>query len=145
MSTLERFEKKYMPDPNSGCWLWIGSISPQGYGHFFHGGQMVGAHRFSYEHEHGLIPAGLQIDHLCRVRSCVNPSHLEPVTNRENTLRGVNTNRAKTACPQGHEYTPENTYTYMRPGGEGRYCRMCTAAHRRKSYARIAVQQEVYA
>ena len=71
-----------------GCWLWQGAINTNGYGNFHNKGRTVKAHRFAYEICVGEIPKGLTIDHLCRVRHCVNPSHLEPVTMRENFLRG---------------------------------------------------------
>jgi len=81
----------FVPEPNSGCWLWIGPVAPNGYGHYRPHGhgrpRMVAAHRALYELEKGAIPPGLQIDHLCRVRSCVNPAHLEAVTASENQRR----------------------------------------------------------
>lgn len=70
-----------------GCWLWIGTINGAGYGTFRLNGETIGAHRAVYEHVVGPIPAGLHIDHLCRVRNCVNPEHLEPVTPSENIRR----------------------------------------------------------
>ena len=70
------------------CWLWTGGISHKGYGLFRLRGTHVAAHRYSYEKTVGEIPKGLQLDHLCRVRHCVNPSHLEAVTARENVIRG---------------------------------------------------------
>ena len=84
---------------------------------------MVGAHRFAYELLIGPIPDGLQIDHLCRVPLCVNVAHLEPVTNRVNTVRGKAglRQRTKTHCPRGHAYDAANTRLYK----GGRYCRAC--------------------
>jgi hypothetical protein len=95
----------------------------KGYGAFMVGGRNVRVHRWAYETLVGPIPDGLVIDHLCRVRNCVNPDHLEPVTHRENIRRGEAGawNRVKTHCPQGHEYTPENT----RYSGTTRNCREC--------------------
>lgn len=84
------------------------------------------AHRVFYEHHVGPIPLGLTIDHLCKVTRCVNPDHLEPVTQRVNTLRGDGpsaVNARKTHCPHGHEYTPDNTY--VRKAG-GRICKTCS-------------------
>lgn len=82
----------------NGCWLWTGATSPQGYGRFNAGlredARNVLAHRWSYEHHVGPIPDGLDLDHLCRVRHCVNPEHLEPVTRQENVQRG---HRARSA------------------------------------------------
>ncbi|MGC0251548.1 HNH endonuclease signature motif containing protein [Pseudactinotalea sp. Z1748] len=101
----------------------------------------MGAHRVSYEAFVGPIPDGLVIDHLCRVRECVNPDHLDVVKQRENIMRSPIAlgalNAAKTHCPQGHEYSPENTYIY-RPKNRsfiGRQCRTCVADHSRRRRA----------
>lgn len=124
----ERFWNFVLPEPNSGCWLWSGSLVWGGYGQFKVSRNTVRAHRFSYQFLVGPIPDGLHLDHKCRVRSCVNPDHLRPVTIRENNLLGEGPaawNMAKTHCPAGHEYTPENT----RIGGrnKSRFCRACQA------------------
>ena len=88
MAPITRFELMYMPEPNSGCWLWLGSLPPPGYARINIKGKSIMAHRFAYKYYRGCIPTGLVIDHLCRMRSCVNPWHMEVVTNRENILRG---------------------------------------------------------
>lgn len=109
------------------CWQWK-AYTAKGYGRIGVDGKPAQAHRVSYELVVGPIPEGMQVDHLCRNRGCVNPAHLEPVTPSENTQRGLLPkvagahNRAKTHCPQGHEYSPENTYV-DRDGG--RHCRNC--------------------
>lgn len=108
------------------CWLWTGSHQGDGYGRFYAQRKMQSAHRYSYELHVGPIPAGLQIDHLCRVPGCVNPAHLEAVTPRENTLRGQGITAVqarRTHCPKGHPYDEENT----RLNGRKRFCRACQA------------------
>lgn len=127
-----------------GCWLWSGNINRQtGYGHIRTLGgvrerQSMLAHRAMYELWVGPIPEGLHLDHLCRVRRCVNPAHLEPVTARVNTFRSPFTlaskNAAKTHCPRGHEFTPENTLWHRpsrAPGKQYRVCRTCDKARKR--------------
>lgn len=111
----------------SGCWIWQRSVNGSGYARANWNGRQVSVHRVTYELLRGPIPDGLQLDHLCRVRHCVNPWHCEPVTNRENSLRstapgGPGENFRKTHCPRGHEYSPENTY-YRK--GRLRECLAC--------------------
>jgi hypothetical protein len=137
----ERFMDKVSPEPNSGCWLWLGAVKNNGYGVIGMGGKIHHAHRVSYEREHGPIPAGLSIDHLCRTRSCVNPQHLEAVSQGENVRRGecgsVNAARqtAKAECPQGHPYSGNNLII-NRAGA--RECRTCNCAKTQRYKARRA-------
>jgi len=97
----ERFEAKVTPEPNSGCWLWTGALSRQGYGTL---GKRY-AHRIAWEIEHGPIPPGKVIDHLCRNRACSNTRHMEVVTHRVNILRGRAPSivaHVSDTCQRGH-------------------------------------------
>ena len=136
----DRFLAKIVAYPH-GCWIWQASTTHNGYGQFWVGGRMVKAHRFAYEMFVGPIPEGLELDHLCRVRNCVNPAHMEPVTHAENVRRGESfsaINAGKTHCPHGHAYDAENTY--VKPNG-WRHCRACQrAACRAYYYARKATE-----
>lgn len=110
-------------DP-SGCWLWTGLVTKRGYGMFSVAKRLYTPHRVSYREFKGPIEIGNEIDHLCRVRRCVNPEHLESVTKRENILRGESfsaKNARKTHCKQGHPYAGENL---MHHNGQ-RMCRTC--------------------
>lgn len=134
LSILERFEAKYIPEPNSGCWLWTASDNGNDYPVFARKEGFGYAHRFSYVTFKGPIPEGCEIDHTCRVRCCVNPDHLEAVTHQVNIIRSPNTFGGKfarqTHCFQGHEFNVENTRYYK----NGRWCRECNrqweAAHK---------------
>ena len=132
---VERFESKFSPEPTSGCWIWLGYLDFGGYGAFWLRGKLRGAHRVAYELWKGPIlhRPDLAVDHLCSLRCCVNPDHLEAVTSRENArrthLRGraeatiSGMNRNKTQCSQGHPYNEQNT-------GYCRGIRYCRACHR---------------
>ena len=124
--TRERnFLARTEPEPNSGCWIWIGSRGPDGYGRMMVHGRITIVSRWAYQHFIGPLGPGLEADHKCRLRSCVNPQHLEAVTHRTNCLRSMNRaaiNAAKKCCKRGHPFTPENTYLMLEGG---RRCRMC--------------------
>ena len=134
-SLQERLTDKYMPEPNSGCWIWLAAAA-RGYGLIKVGGRFRPAHRVSYVLECGEIADGEVLDHLCRNTYCVNPHHLEPVTIGENIRRGANHNAVKTHCKRGHEFTSDNTLT-LATGS--RACRECArqrmAAYMEKSNA----------
>lgn len=128
----EQFAAKYLVD-DSECWIWQGKIASNGYAVF--GGVGLGAHRYSYQLHNGEIPDGLQLDHLCMVKRCVNPAHLEAVTPKENIRRkdvAYGTGSAKTHCPHGHPYDEANT---SRRNGR-RYCKACARNRAAKTYAR---------
>lgn len=123
------------------CWVWTASILPTGYGQFNVGRKPDGrrwiraAHRVSWDWEYGGIEEGLERDHLCRNRACVRPTHMEAVTHKVNSNRGIHANAEKTQCPAGHIYTPENTGRGRRGNGTTfRKCRTCDLldTHRRR-------------
>lgn len=115
------------------CWLWTGALTGNGYGQIrLKDGSRHGVHRFAYELVVGPIPDGLYLDHICRVRNCVRPSHLEPVTPGENLLRSPLTNSGKTHCKWGHRFDEHNTY--HRPSG-GRGCLTCNRERLARSRA----------
>lgn len=125
----QNFQDKIEPIPFAGCWIWIGARDRGGYGSVTIKGKSRGAHRVAYEYGNGPIPDGLDLDHKCRVRCCVNPDHLEPVTHKVNIERGDTGkhNTVKTHCPHGHEYTEENTFYRKRKDGYRiRNCRICS-------------------
>jgi hypothetical protein len=122
----DRFWSKV--DKSGDCWEWRASRDSYGYGHAWVRGKLVQSHRFAYIAMRGPIAAGLTIDHLCRNRGCANPAHMEVVSRGENIRRSsawhhfAAAQLAKTHCPRGHEYTPENTY--LQDGFRScRYCR----------------------
>lgn len=128
------------------CWLWLGPVKKDGgYALTSYRNRTISGHRLMYELMVGEIPEGLTIDHLCRVRNCINPAHMEPVTIKENVHRG-NTisaiNLAKTHCINGHEFTPENTKIGYPRGIESRSCRICHNARQRTRSARLRAERK---
>lgn len=119
------------------CWLWLGYRDEDGYGRIKVDGHSRGVHRIVYDELVGPVAEGLTLDHLCRVRHCVNPDHLEPVTKRVNDLRGYGAPAQaarRTTCPRGHAYDA----IHANGGGSvARTCRRCTAQKQRRYQARM--------
>ena len=124
-----RLEKRIDRIPIAGCWIWTGAADRQGYGRINVNGKIKLTHRVAYEFYVGKIPTGLELDHLCRNPTCVNPSHLEPVTRKVNTDRGLcaETHRKRfaliTHCKRGHPLFGSNLY--VAPKHKYRTCRTC--------------------
>lgn len=134
---ISRFWSKVALPNEQGCMLWLSAVPRSGYGCLFAGGRTQYAHRISYIIAIGLIPMSLQIDHLCRVRHCVAPAHLEAVTQRVNLLRGQGAsaiNAARTHCKHGHAFDEANTY--VTPKGV-RQCRTCKRLRQRVYDGRV--------
>jgi HNH endonuclease len=140
----ERFWSKVSGDSYESCWLWVGGLHPDGYGIFYLNNMPRRAHRIGYELMVGPIPDGLQLDHLCRVRHCVNPWHLEPVTNRVNSLRGAGPTLArargfsKTHCKYGHPLSGVNVSVNAKGY---RTCLTCRRNYMRKKHPPRQVRQ----
>lgn len=128
----ERFWAKVDRSYPTHCWIWTGTIAAQGYGRTHFRNKKIPAHRAAWELVNGPIPEGLVIDHLCRNPPCVNPAHLEPVTNGENVRRGLAgwAAAARTHCPQGHPYSGSNLRVTVGADGRSRHreCRKCRVA-----------------
>lgn len=125
----------------SGCWEWTAGTDTHGYAQPCIEGRYQLLHRWTYATLVGPIPKGLELDHICRVRHCVNPAHLEPVTHRQNVLRGegVAAIAARTThCPEGHEYAGGNLIVYS--DGKRR-CRECRNTQARARYNQKAVSR----
>ena len=140
--TPEAFDVGVLPDQivskiavdTEGCWVWTMTLTTGGYGRIWINGRRQYAHRVVYGLLVGEIPEGLDIDHLCRNRACVNPVHLEPVTRGENIRRGLRSYALRTVCRKGlHDITrPDNIYTS--PDGVKRQCLPCVQeSHRAKT------------
>jgi hypothetical protein len=137
----DRILDKISPEPMSGCWLWTSTLMHEGYGVISINGKQIRAHRLTYMLLRGPIPEHLQVDHLCRVRCCVNPAHMELVTLQVNSRRGLSYchNSLKTHCPKGHEYSKENTK--LNPPDKthiigSRLCLICRRRRDRERYIR---------
>ncbi len=165
IALIDRLMEKVEIQPN-GCWWFTACLNPQGYGIISSGatGKALLAHKVSYEHFHGPVPDGLDLDHTCHDpttcsggitclhRRCCNPDHVEPVTRIVNASpsrghSGISirklaaVQKAKTHCPQGHEYTPENTYRVTTTnGGIGRMCLTCKRFHTSQHNAKVSFE-----
>lgn len=132
----DRFLDKVEPEPNSGCWLWVGCVSSRGYGkikadRLVDGRKDVNAHRVAWSLYRGPLSPGLVIDHLCRVSLCVNPAHLDLVSEGENIRRGISPNiilHREQRCAQGHPFSMG-----MRGANGKQRCRPCNNARARRS------------
>lgn len=130
-SVKDRIENIVFFEPNCGCWLWGGSVASTGYGTMTVLGRTRMAHRASYEAYKGAIPVGLHIDHLCKVRCCVNPEHLEAVTVQVNNSRSPASVKLATHCKHGHPFSGDNLQI-----GRQRRCRECNRGVALASYHR---------
>jgi hypothetical protein len=141
---MQRVLSKVLPSNEDGCWLWGGYCSKDGYGEFSlrvkgRPNSKYRAHRLVWAAYRGEPDPSLDLDHLCRIRACVNPSHLEMVTRRENLARGLTIVApfiAQDKCSNGHPYTTETTYRYG-PQMQWRRCRTCDQATSKRQWAQI--------
>jgi len=130
MTLIERCLDKI--EIQNGCWFWTAALDRGGYARLNDWPKTYQAHKWLYEYFYNISTTNL--DHLCRNRSCVNPLHLESVTNKVNILRGIGitaVNARKTQCPHGHAYTPENTDIQHFSYGVGRSCKTCRRIRQR--------------
>ena len=118
MLVIDRFMSKVAPEAITGCWLWTAHVSKDGYGRFGIGRKAHEAHRVSFKLFNGNIGENLCVDHICKVRSCVNPNHLRLLTREENSKNQINANSLKKVCKNGHEFSLRNNK---------RICRECQA------------------
>ena len=128
-TTEDKFWAQVDRSDTNGCWIWNGSTTNAGYGRFHHDNRRsMGAHVFSYMLANGPVPDGKVIDHLCRTPLCVNPGHMEPVTERENILRGTSPsaiNARATHCKRGHAFSGDNLILRSDGKHTSRVCRTC--------------------
>jgi hypothetical protein len=134
------FMKFVVPITECGCLIWMGALNNGGYGNYTNRRGLYSSrlsHRIAYEDKHGPIPDGLVLDHLCRIRCCVNPDHLEPVTHAVNLSRGFGAayqHRNKSLCKKGHQLSGANIMPRRSEGAGWRRCRECEKIRRKKRY-----------
>jgi hypothetical protein len=131
-SPREYWRNRIKIEPISGCWLWTSMLKPDGYGYWRRRDENRGrsAHAVIWEEQNGPIPTGMELDHRCRRRGCVNPGHLEPVTHAENCRRAA---EARTHCQRGHAFSAANTIVDT---SGGRRCRQCIKQRRAEYWQR---------
>jgi hypothetical protein len=139
MNVAEKFWSRV--NKTEKCWLWQGCLT-NGYGKICSKKKAIRAHRFAFEQLKGPIPKGMQLDHLCRVRNCVRPDHLEIVTGAENSRRGVGfagINAQRKYCKSGHQFTEKNTY--RNPTNGQRTCRACHKKRNKAYWRSLIIRQ----
>ena len=130
----ERFSRRFIVSGENDCWDWTGSLSSGGYGELTWNGKLTRAHVVSYLLHKGDVPEGLEIDHLCENRACVNPAHLEAVTHQINVARG-SVKKRLTHCKRGHALDGDNVA--WRKTQNTRYCIACNRERATRVYDRI--------
>ncbi len=143
MRTRAPLVERTIRDEITGCWNWTGQVSPSGYGIVAKAGSTIRAHRLMYEEHYGQKPTGLDVDHLCRNRLCINPEHLEAVTHRENMRRSYSPaglNARKSHCNSGHPLSGDNVSIRKTDGG--RVCRACLRLCRDRVLQKKAVKRQ---
>ncbi len=144
-NTFETLLAKIEQVTESGCWIFMGHCNRDGYARVRFKGKQIKAHRLFYENFIGPIPSGLVLDHICRVRCCVRPDHLEPVTNRTNTLRGIGVtaqNYRKTHCKNGHLFDLVIPNP-VRMAAVQRVCSFCRIANEKKKVMRRTMKRRI--
>lgn len=135
MTLAERLAQHVSPEPNTGCHLWTGALSSLGYGQLKVDGKTCSAHRVAWFLAHGPIPVGVEPDHRCRNRGCVNTAHMELVTHAVNMHRGnarAGINKRKTHCLRGHPLSGDNVRVEIQSNGlERRQCKRCAYLRQR--------------